>query len=491
LGLLKKKLDCFYLLPENEVSSNASESIPSFHKHVSFNSIKEPSCDLWHYRLGHPSNSRIRLIQSIVPAISCKQNEICSICPLAKQHKLLFPVSVSISEFPFDLLHCDIWGPMATSSINGSKFFLTIVDDCTRFTWVHLMQHKSQTASIIHSFSNMVQTQFKTKIKCIRSDNGSEFHMKDFFYTQGIIHQLSCVETPQQNAIVERKHQHLLNVARSLRFQSHLPLQFWSDCILSAAHIINRIPTPLLSNKSSYQLLFSKVPSYSHLKVFGCLVYVSTLSRNRTKFDPRATPCIFIGYPHNMKGYKFYNLQTQSVIISRNAVFHETIFPYATHIDHSSSPAPNIDNSSSILPDTDYINSVSPIIPSLPIISSQTHIPSAETPSVVHPSIDIPSSHFPENPSPHSAESSSPNSIQNSSSTSAETSTPILRKSDRIKHKPSYLRDYYCKMASSCLPQSTTMVDNSGKLYPLSSFLSYDNLSSPYKHFLFFNILST
>jgi hypothetical protein len=122
-------------------------------------------------------------------------------------------------------------------------------------------------------------------------------------------------------------------------------------------------------------------------------------------------PCIFIGYPYNMKGYKFYNLQTQFVIISRNAIFHETIFSYATHIDHSSSPAPNIDNSSFILPDTDSLNSVSPIIPSLPIISSQTHIPSAETPSTVPPSIDIPSSHFPENSSPHSAESSSPNSI--------------------------------------------------------------------------------
>jgi hypothetical protein len=81
--------------------------------------------------------------------MSCKQNEICPICPLAKQHKLPFPVSVSISEFLFDLLHYDVWGPIATSSINGSKFFLTIVDDCTRFTWVHLMQHKSQTTSII------------------------------------------------------------------------------------------------------------------------------------------------------------------------------------------------------------------------------------------------------------------------------------------------------------------------------------------------------
>jgi hypothetical protein len=145
---------------------------------------------------------------------------------MAKQHKLSFPVSTSVSQFPFDLVHCDIWGPLATKSINGSIFFLIIVDDCTRFTWVHLMQHKSQTKFIIQVFSNLVQTQFKTKIKCLRFDNGLEFKMSDFFAAQGIIHQLSCVETPQQNAVVERKHQHLLNVARSLRFQSHLPMKF-------------------------------------------------------------------------------------------------------------------------------------------------------------------------------------------------------------------------------------------------------------------------
>ena len=71
----------------------------------------------------------------------------------------------------------------------------------------------------------MVETQFRTKIKCLRSDNGTEFFMKDFFKSNGILHQLTCVETPQQKAIVERKHQHILNVARALRFHSSLPLK--------------------------------------------------------------------------------------------------------------------------------------------------------------------------------------------------------------------------------------------------------------------------
>jgi transposase InsO family protein len=106
---------------------------------------------------------------------------------------------------------------MAFKLINGSVFFLTIVDDYSRFTWVHLMQHKSQVSPIIKSFFQFVQTQFKTKVKCLRSNNDAEFKMKDYFSTQGIIYQLNCVETQQQNAIIERKHQHLLNVAKALK----------------------------------------------------------------------------------------------------------------------------------------------------------------------------------------------------------------------------------------------------------------------------------
>jgi hypothetical protein len=97
-------------------------------------------------------------------------------------------------------------------------------------------------------------------------------------------------------------------------------------------HIINRIPTPNLSNKSPYELLFSKLPSYIHLKVFGCLCFSSTLTPNRSKFNARAKPCDFIGYPSNSKGYKLYDLATHSVFVSRDIVSHEHIFPFASQL---------------------------------------------------------------------------------------------------------------------------------------------------------------
>ena len=95
----------------------------------------------------------------------------------------------------------DVWGPYSTPTLDGFKYFLTVVDDTTRETWLFLMKSKSEVRQLFSSFYTMVHTQFGLKIKAIKIDNAKEFDMFDFFNSHGIIHQHSCVYTSQQNLL--------------------------------------------------------------------------------------------------------------------------------------------------------------------------------------------------------------------------------------------------------------------------------------------------
>lgn len=106
--------------------------------------------------------------------------------------------------------------------------FLTIVDDFTRVTWTHLMKSKTNSYALMIQFLNFINTQFHVKVQRIRTNNVPDLvegEIKQMFI-QTIENQRSCSRTPQQN-VVERKHRHLLETARSLLLQSKLPLRYW------------------------------------------------------------------------------------------------------------------------------------------------------------------------------------------------------------------------------------------------------------------------
>ncbi|KAL2926280.1 Retrovirus-related Pol polyprotein from transposon RE2 [Bienertia sinuspersici] len=107
---------------------------------------------LWHVRLGHLPFSMLKLVAPDCLVRADTQNFICQVCPVAKQTRCSFPRSSIKSHVPFELLHLDIWGPNAIKTYNGYTIFLTIVDDFTRFTWVHLLKFKSDAVSIMQDF---------------------------------------------------------------------------------------------------------------------------------------------------------------------------------------------------------------------------------------------------------------------------------------------------------------------------------------------------
>ncbi|KAJ9546309.1 hypothetical protein OSB04_018852 [Centaurea solstitialis] len=284
---------------------------------------------LWHSRLGHPAEPVMNILKDKLQFYSNKVPP-CEICHQAKQSRNKFETSIHRTTCLGEIVHLDVRGPYKVSTKEGFKFFLTIVDDFTRSVWVYLLKGKDEVFDCIVNFFNMLQTQFHKTVKIFRSDNGTEFvntKFKTFINEKGLIHQTSCTYTPQQNGVVERKHRHLLNVARALMFQSGIPLYMWHECVLTATYLINRTPSSVLNGKSPYELMYGFAPVLDHLRNFGCLSF-AMVPNVSDKFSSRSEKCVFLGYCNSKKGYKLYSLDTKQILISRDVKFYENIFPF-------------------------------------------------------------------------------------------------------------------------------------------------------------------
>ncbi|KAL5767159.1 hypothetical protein ACOSQ2_013942 [Xanthoceras sorbifolium] len=450
IGLGKQRDGLYYLVALATKKSMPNSSSPT---HRPTCNLTISSTDLWHNRLGHVSPPRLGFIAKKFLNFSVESNNACPICPLAKQSRLPFYPSVISSVKPFEIIHCDIWGRYQHSSLSGAFYFLTIVDEYTRFTWIFLMQHKNEAQSLLKRFFTYVRTQFGSHIKIFRSDNGGEFiSLRSFFHDNGVIFQHSCVYTPQQNGVVERKHRHILQVARALKFQARLPTQFWGDCALTAVHIINRLPSPVLSHKTPFELLYSKPPSFSHLRVFGCLAYATNVHPSH-KFDYRSIPSIFIGYPIGQKAYKLFDLLTKNIFTSRDVKFYENVFPFASVQPSSTISSPHTTSGPIPIVDLDFPYSFDPIPnthPPSPLPSPPPDTTSSP-PNMPLPS-PIPTSAFiypPLSDSPFPAPNSSLDPSSSAPSPVHPPDSALLRRSSSHVNPPAKLRDYVCSTVSS------------------------------------------
>lgn len=284
---------------------------------------------LLHCRLGHPSFSYLK---HLFPSLF-KNHDLfqCEICQLAKHNRIFLPSQPYRASKPFSLIHSDIWGPSRVCSLTNKRWFITFTDDHTRVCWVYLLKGKAEVGSVFQNFYSLIKTQYNESIKILRTDNGTEYFttvLADFLIKNGIIHQSSCVGTPKQNGVSERKNRHLLEVARSLLFQSNVPKCFWGDAILTACYLINRMPSRVLNFQTPLNRLFESYPesrssSMLDLKVFGCSAFVHNLDPHRSKFDPRSHKCVFLGYSTTQKGYRCYSIEKKKYFVSPDVTFFE------------------------------------------------------------------------------------------------------------------------------------------------------------------------
>uniref|UniRef100_A0A2N9GG32 Integrase catalytic domain-containing protein n=1 Tax=Fagus sylvatica TaxID=28930 RepID=A0A2N9GG32_FAGSY len=344
-GLSENGLYPIHTLPSSFVSSIPQLSAPASTSIQAFLSSKN-KWQLWHQRLDHPSDRvLVSALPSLSPCISANNKHVqhhCQHCLIGKMHKLPFVSSQFQSTQPLELVHSDVWGPAPVNSCNGYRYYLLFVDDYSRFSWLYLLKHKSDVLSTFKHFQATVENLLSKKIKILRTDCGGEYTSNAFTAhcaSHGITHHLSCPHTPQQNGIVERKHRHIVECALTLLSHAALSITHYSYAITTTVHLINRLPTPKLTHKTPWELLFHKPPDLTHLKTFGCLCFPLLRPYNTHKLQPRSTPCIFLGYPSHSKGYICLDPTNHRIYISRHVLFNETEF--LSHLSSHSRPTPS------------------------------------------------------------------------------------------------------------------------------------------------------
>ena len=175
----------------------------------------------------------------------------CESCQFAKHHRLSYSPRVNQrASAPFELVHSNVWGSCPVVSPTRFRYFVTFVDDYSRTTWLYLMKSRSELISHFRAFCAEFHTQFRVYVQNLRSDNAKENvseQFQSFMLQHGILHQTSCVDTPAQNGVAERKNRHLLETVRALLFQMHVPKHFWADAVSTACFLINRMPSSVLN----------------------------------------------------------------------------------------------------------------------------------------------------------------------------------------------------------------------------------------------------
>lgn len=124
------------------------------------------------------------------------------------------------------VIHSDVQGPSKVTTLSGSRWFVTFIDECTRTTRLYLMTSKGKVNLLFQKFHKIIETQYSIQIQVLCSDNGREYQsskLQQYLKRYEIINQTTCSNTPQQNGVARQKNQHLLEVVRASLIEAHMP----------------------------------------------------------------------------------------------------------------------------------------------------------------------------------------------------------------------------------------------------------------------------
>lgn len=267
--------------------------------------FKNPkSFRIWHERLGHPGLTMMRKIvtSSLGHSINTKNFPKEFVCPACATGKLIIRPSfekLKVEPLRFlDRIQGDICGPINPWS-GPFRYFMVLIDASTRWSHVCLLSTRNHAfAKFIAQIIRLCAEFPENRIKTIRMDNAGEFTSKafnDYCMALGINVEHSVPHVHTQNGLAESLIKRIKLIARPLLQGSNLPTTCWGHAVLHVAKLIQYRPSAYHS-ASPHQLAHGQEPVVSHLRKFGCAVYVPISPPQRTAMGPHRKVGVYVGY---------------------------------------------------------------------------------------------------------------------------------------------------------------------------------------------------
>jgi hypothetical protein len=243
---------------------------------------------------------------------------------------------------PLVCVYSDVHGPMDVRSRQGHEYWVFFLDCHSRLVALYSCRTKAEVFATFKTYRAWAENQMNRQkikfdeedlrrtIRTLRDDKGGEYtsnELKAFCDEHGISREHTIRDSPEQNGVAEQFNRTLQEGIKSMLAQARLPHSMWVDAAKAFVHIYNRTPSSTLNFQTPYELWNGHKPSVAHLRVWGCLAFVHLQKDQRSQLAPNARRCIFIGYPEDYKGWRFWDPERRVEVISDSAEFAEDQFP--------------------------------------------------------------------------------------------------------------------------------------------------------------------